>query len=268
MTGPTVKLETPPYDAAMPFSIVQMTDPHIGANWSENSTAALARAVDAVRNLLREPPNAVIVTGDLANTPSDAEYETARELLGKLGAPLYVMAGNHDDREKLCRHFEVPDTDPQLLRYALDFGPLRLIALDTKRPDSDAGQIEKAQLAWLDRVLDQSPTIPTLIAMHHPPLLTGIPAMDRIGIPAEERDGLEEVLGRHQQVQLVACGHVHRALIGRIGAASVLALPSTDVQLVLDLQAGDLQFCAEPPCFAVHLLAGDRIVSHIQPVTG
>jgi 3',5'-cyclic AMP phosphodiesterase CpdA len=252
----------------VPFSIVQMTDPHIGAVWSEDAGAALGRAVDAVRNVLPGPPDAVIVTGDLANTPADAEYETARELLGRLGAPVYVVVGNHDDREKLRRHFEVPDAHAELLCYSIDLGPVRLIALDTKRPDSDAGQLATAQLAWLDSILDRSPARPTLIAMHHPPLLTGIPAVDRIGIPAEERAALEEILGRHQQVQLVACGHVHRAIVGRIGAATVLALPSTDVQLVLDLESSDMQFCAESPCFAVHLRAGDRIVSHIQPVTG
>jgi hypothetical protein len=163
-------------------------------------------------------------------------------------------------------HFEVPATDRELLTYALDLGPMRLIGLDTKRAGSDAGQIEPAQLAWLEGVLDQSPATITLIAMHHPPLHTGIPAIDAIGIPSEQRAALEEILGRHHHVQLLACGHVHRAIIGRLGAATALALPSTDVQLILDLEATDLQFCNEPPCFAVHLLIGDRFVSHIQPV--
>jgi Icc protein len=85
--------------AAVPFSIVQMTDPHIGASWSEDATAALARAVDAVQTVLPGAPDAVIVTGDLANTPAYGEYETACELLGRLGAPVYAVAGNHDDRD-------------------------------------------------------------------------------------------------------------------------------------------------------------------------
>jgi 3',5'-cyclic AMP phosphodiesterase CpdA len=250
----------------VPFSIVQLTDPHLGATWSRDATAALASAVDQVLNVLPGGPQAVVVTGDVANTPVDSEYAQARAALDRLKAPVYVVAGNQDDRAQLRRHFEIPNTDGEQLAYAIDLGPMRLIALDTKRPDSDGGQIDAAQMAWLDSVLGESAATPTLIVMHHPPLFTGIPAMDRIGIPTEERAAMEEILGRHHQVQLVACGHVHRAVVGRLGAATVLALPSTDVQLVLDLEARELTFGAEPPCVAVHLLAGDRVVSHIQPV--
>jgi 3',5'-cyclic AMP phosphodiesterase CpdA len=250
----------------VPFSIVQLTDPHIGATWSDDPTAALAAAVDQVRSVLPGAPEAVVVTGDVANTPVDSEYARARGVLDRLRAPVYVVAGNHDDRDQLRRHFETPDTGGEQLVYAIDLGPMRLVALDTKRPDSDGGQLDAAQLAWLDDVLGESRATPTLIVMHHPPLVTGIAAMDRIGIPIDERSAMEEILGRHHQVQLVACGHVHRAVVGRLGAATVFALPSTDVQLVLDLEATELEFGAECPCVAVHLLAGDRVVSHIQPV--
>lgn len=249
----------------MPFSIVQLTDPHIGAVWSEDATQALADAIDAVRHLLSGAPTAVVVTGDLADTPLDSEYETARALLDRLVAPVYVVAGNRDDRDMLRRHFDVPATRGEQVYYAVDLGSMRMIVLDTKRPGSDGGQLDSAQLAWLDDTLDRAKT-PTLIAMHHPPVLTGIPAMDAIGIPGDDRAAAAEILSRHQHVQIVAAGHLHRGLVTGLGGATVVALPSTDVQLALDLESSDLRFTAEPPCFAVHLLVGERIVSHIQPV--
>jgi 3',5'-cyclic AMP phosphodiesterase CpdA len=248
------------------FTVVQLTDPHIGATWSDDATAALASAVDAARNLLPGPPDAVVVTGDVANTPVDSEYEQARALLDRLDAPVYVVAGNHDDRDQLRRHFEIPDTGGEQLCYAVGLGPLRLVALDTKHAGSDAGRLDPAQLAWLDDQLAAAQATPTLIVMHHPPLVTGLPAMDEIGIPEQERAAIGKILAHHRQVQAVVCGHLHRTVIGRLGAATVLALPSTDVQLALDLEAKDLRFVAEPPCFAVHLFAGASIVSHIQPV--
>lgn len=250
----------------MAFTIVQLTDTHIGAAWSDDATAALARAIDVIRELLPRAPDAVVVTGDIANTPVDSEYEQARAVLDRLEAPVYVVAGNHDDRDRLRGHFNVPDASGEQLDYAVGLGRMRLIALDTKRPDSDAGRLEPAQLAWLDDQLAEAQATPTLIIMHHPPLVAGIPWMDRIGIPADECAAMEAILGRHKQVQHVACGHVHRTVVGRLGAASVLAIPSTDVQLALDLEAEALRFVAEPPCFAVHLLVGDRLISHIQPV--
>jgi Icc protein len=250
----------------VPFACVQLTDLHIGAPWSDDPGSALASAVEAVRDTLTVAPDAVIVTGDIANTPNDAEYEEARRLLDRLDAPLYVLPGNHDDRDALRRHFAMPATDPGCLSYAADLGPVRLVALDTQRPGEAGGQLDAPRLEWLDRTLARDRITPTLLAMHHPPLLTGIPAMDAIGIPQDERDALAEIVSRHRQVQLIATGHVHRAIIGELLGIPVLAVPSTDVQLALDFDAQEIRFVHEPPCFGVHVLVDGRLVSHIQPV--
>lgn len=247
----------------MPVTIVQLTDPHIGARWSSRAPASLGAAVTAVVDLLGRAPDAVIVTGDIASTPADDEYAQARAILDGLGAPLYPVPGNHDDPAGLRRHFEVPGGGAG---YAVELGPIRLVALDSTRPDGDAGRLDPARLEWLAATLATDEATPTLLAMHHPPIVTGIPTMDAIGIPDDERRALGEVLARHPQVHLVACGHVHRAIVGALGGATVLAIPSTDMQLALDFAPGELRFVDEPPSFAVHILAGGRIVSHIQPV--
>ncbi|HEY3729143.1 MAG TPA: metallophosphoesterase [Solirubrobacteraceae bacterium] len=250
----------------MAFTIVQLTDPHIGASWSEDPLAALAAAVAAVGATLPSGPDAVIVSGDIASTPDDAEYEQARAVLDVLDAPLYVLPGNHDDRGRLRRRFAIPEGNGAGLSYVAELGPVRLVAVDTQRPGQAGGQLDAARLDWLDRVLDADRGAPTLLAMHHPPLLTGIPAMDAIGIPEDERRALAEIVSRRRQVQLIAAGHVHRAIIGELSGTPVLAIPSTDVQLALDFEAEELRFVREPPCFAVHALVEGRLVSHIQPV--
>jgi Icc protein len=248
------------------FTVVQLTDLHVGAPWSRDPASALEAAVAAVSRTLASAPDAVIVSGDIANTPTDLEYAQARALLDRLGAPLYAVAGNNDDRDGLRRHFEFPQTDLGCLNYVADLGPVRLVVLDTKRSGSDGGQLDGARLEWLDGVLTEDAVTPTLLTMHHPPLVTGIPAMDLIGIPEDERLALAEIVARHRQVQLIAAGHVHRAIIGELGGATVLAIPSTDVQLALDLDADELRFVHEPPCFAIHLALDGRLISHIQPV--
>jgi hypothetical protein len=75
-----------------------------------------------------------------------------------------------------------------------------------------------------------------------------------------------EVVARHRQVQLIAAGHVHRAISGQLGGVRVLAIPSTGVQLALDLDSEELRFADEPRCFAIHLLVNGCLVSHIQTV--
>ena len=251
----------------MPFALVQLTDPHLGARWSTTAASGLAAAVGAVGRTLGRVPDAVVVTGDIASTPTDAEYAEARTLLDGLGAPVHVIPGNHDDRDGLRRHFDFPRTQAGTLSYALELGPIRLVALDSTEPGSDgSGRVDAARLQWLEETLSADERAPTVLAMHHPPLATGFPAMDAIGIPDDERRALADIVARHPQVQVIIAGHVHRAIIGAVGAATVLAIPSTDVQLALELQPGELQPVPEPPCFAIHVLVDGRIVSHIQPV--
>jgi 3',5'-cyclic-AMP phosphodiesterase len=247
----------------VPFALVQLTDPHIGAPWSSVAASSLAAAVTAVGDLLGGPPDAVLVTGDIASTPTDEEYAEARTILDRLDAPVYPVPGNHDDPAGMLRHFDTPS---QATSYAVDLGPVRLVALDSTRPDGDGGRLDPPRLEWLEATLADDDSTPVLLVMHHAPLITGMPTMDAIGIAEDERRALEAVLVRHPEVQVVACGHVHRAITGRLGPATVLAVPSTDMQLALELTPGELRFVREPPCFAVHILADGRIVSHLQPI--
>jgi 3',5'-cyclic-AMP phosphodiesterase len=251
---------------AMAFTIVQLTDPHIGAPWSEDPVGALAEAVAAIRRVLGGAPDAVVVTGDIANNGADGEYALARELLEALGSPLYVLPGNHDDRATLRRHFELPGAEAALVNYVAELGPIRLVVLDTKRDGEASGQLDSARLEWLGGALAEDRATPTLLAMHHPPLLTGLAPMDAIGIPAQDRAALGEVVSRHGQVQLIAAGHVHRTIVGALSRTPILAIPSNDMQTELDFDAAELQLVREPACFAIHVLADRQIVSHVQPI--
>ncbi len=146
-----------------PFLLAQLTDPHIGGTWGfGDPVAGLAAAVESLRRVNRAP-DAVLITGDLTDTGADADYAVVRELLAPLRAPIYVAAGNHDDRAALRRHFDVPGGDAggqregTPIQYAVDLGPLRLLVLDTTRPGADAGELGADRLAWLDAELAAAP---------------------------------------------------------------------------------------------------------------
>src|SRR5919204_400026 len=109
-----------------PFLLAQLSDFHIGAVWAEGDPLArLAAAVESVKALPTQP-DAVLVSGDLSDNATDAEYEQVRELLAQIQAPAYVLPGNHDDRRALHRHFGVPGADGEPVQYSVDLGPLRL----------------------------------------------------------------------------------------------------------------------------------------------
>jgi 3',5'-cyclic AMP phosphodiesterase CpdA len=219
----------------------------------------LAAAVEAVRS---HGPDAVLLSGDLAENAADEEYEQLRELLEPVGVPAYVLPGNHDDAGALQRHFGVPDP----VRYSVELGPLRLVVLDSTIPGQDDGALAPEQLEWLDGELTAGPDTLTLIAMHHPPFVTGMRPLDELGIPAADRRALADVLERHRQVRRIAAGHFHRAMTGDLAGRPVLTVPSTYVQFRLNFAAQEIEFASAPPAFAVHAVVDGELISHIEPV--
>jgi 3',5'-cyclic AMP phosphodiesterase CpdA len=128
-------------------------------------------------------------------------------------------------------------------------------------PGEGEGALCGERLAWLDRTLAARSDVPTLVLMHHPPFLTGIGHMDRIGLRG--RDGFAALMRRHAHVAAVLCGHVHRTIHARVGGCSALICPSVAHQVVLDLrQAGPSAFCLEPPGYMLHRWHDHQLVSH------
>ena len=250
-----------------PFLLVQLSDPHIGADWGDrDSVATLSATVDAVRAL--EPrPDAVLITGDLADHAAGPEYEQLRELAARIDAPLHVLPGNHDDRAELRRHFDVGGTNGEPIQYATDLAALRLVVLDSTRPGEDGGELDAGRLAWLEAALAEARDTPTILALHHPPLRTGVPIYDEIGLPAEDGLALRSIVERHPQVRGIVGGHLHWTVVGGVGGRPVLVAPSTYVQALLDFDADEIRLSAEPPGFSVHAWLDGELVSYVLTVS-
>jgi Icc protein len=251
---------------SQPFLLVQLSDFHVGAEWAgPGSVTGLRAAVESVLALQRRP-HAVLVSGDLSDNATDAEYELVRELLAPLEAPLHVLPGNHDDRQLLRRHFGTPGEGDELMQYAVDLGPMRLVVLDTAIRGQNPGVLDEERLNWLDATLASAPGVPTLIAMHHPPFATGIRLWDENGLPAADRRALAEVIDRHRQVRRLVSGHFHRTISGTVAGRPALVVSSTYAQSRLDFAPQELELADEPATFAVHAVVDSELVSHVQPV--
>lgn len=255
-------------------TLVQLSDTHIvepGRRLLDgrvDTAAALARAVAAV-NRLPQPPDAVLISGDLVDSGQPREYAHLRELLAPLAAPLYLMPGNHDERGALRAafpsHAYLGGEGP--IDYAVAIGALRLVALDCVVPLESHGALSDAQLGWLDATLAAVPAQPTIVALHHPPFATGLAYMDSIGLLGGTA-GLAAVLERHRQVERVVSGHVHRGVQARFAGTSAVTAPSTAHQIHYDLAGhGPLAFTLESPAMLVHAWApGAPLATHTVPI--
>jgi 3',5'-cyclic-AMP phosphodiesterase len=248
-----------------PFLLAQLSDPHIGAEWGDREPAAgLAAVVEAIGSM-RPGPDAVLVSGDLADHASDDEYALARKLLAPLSTPTYVLPGNVDCRDALRRHFGLPGTGTEPVQYSVQLGPLRLVVLDSTCPGADRGELDAARLDWLEAELAGAPVVPTVIAMHHPPLVTGSSAWDAICLSAAHRQMLGEVVGRHRQVRRIVAGHVHRTIAGELAGCPVLTVSSSFVQAKASFGSETLEFAGQWSGFAVHAFLDGELVSQLQP---
>lgn len=249
-----------------PFLLTQLGDFHIGAPADERDPRdGLREAVDAVL-ALPDRPDAVLASGDLSDDGSPESYAFVREELQRLGLPFHVLAGNHDERAAMRECFGLPGEGDEPIQYAVDLGPLRLVALDTVLPGEDRGELDDLRLALLDAELAAAPDQPTLLAMHHPPLHTGLPPFDEICLNAGERAALSAVLSHHPQVLRIVAGHVHRAMVGEVAGRAVLTVPSTHRQSRLDFSSSEFGLNDDPPGFAVHAFHDGELTSHVQPI--
>lgn len=263
---------------ATPYLLVQLSDLHITRpgtliSGRIDTAAALRHAVERVL-AIRPRPVAVLATGDLVDAGHPAEYARLRELLQPLldaGLPLALLPGNHDERRALQAAFagttgvHLGDADAPAIQYALDLpGPLRLVVLDSLQSGRPEGGLDEARLAQAEALLSARPDLPTLVALHHPPHASGLAVMDTMALQ-QGLAAFEALIAAHPQVQLVACGHLHRMTLGRIAHAPAVTAPSTAHQLALDLAPGaPLALALEPAGWLIHAWGpGLPLVTHL-----
>ncbi|MDI4664939.1 phosphodiesterase [Xanthobacter autotrophicus] len=249
--------------------IAQLTDFHVtvaGARVGEVDTrAAFERLVAHLAGLVPRP-DLLLVSGDLAETGTEAEYAFVRAGLDRLGIAFSAVPGNHDLRGPM--QAALGSRTGQAaghLGHVVEASGLAVIGLDTLVEGRGHGAIGAAQLDWLESVLARHDGRPILIFMHHPPFETGIAAMDGIGL----RDGraeLEELLAGRGDVAGILCGHVHRAVTGRFAGHRAFIAPSASHQFALDLDApGAFRVVRESPQIALHQIVGGALVSYLVP---
>lgn len=266
--------------------IAHISDSHIGFDPGRmaghiDPVAALRCALAHVRSLA-PAPEVLLLTGDLADSGREQDYQTVatllREELPATGGPrVLAVPGNHDLREPALRVLaatmpRAADAPPGLICLHVEHGGLHLIGLDTVAPGAMHGELDDSQLDWLQRTLRRCAGQPALIFMHHPPLITGLAAMDARGL-LRGRAELARLVAEHGRVQLIACGHIHRPLAGLLGGAPLVTISSSSHQITLDLRPdAPLSGRLEPPMIGLYRWTPEDGIachlSHIQPFVG
>jgi len=256
--------------------IAQMTDIHIGfAPGEEPEELNHSRFRATLERLLEAPnlPDMLVISGDITDRGDVESFQKTAAALAGCPFPVWPMVGNHDSREGLLQVFPQVRADGGFVHYVLEQDGLRIVLLDTFEPGRHGGAFCDARQAWLTARLAEAPDTPTLIFMHHPPVVSGIDWMDPD--PGEgwvQRFGTA-VTGR-ANILAIHCGHLHRPLATSFRGIPLHVTPSVAPLVSLNLNAIDPDqsddrdlITTEPPTYALHRWDGTALVTHYESIS-
>lgn len=197
------------------YMIAQFSDIHCGDTRFDSEL--MLATLDEIN---RERPDLVVVAGDLTADGYREQFTEARKYIDQLDCDqVLVMAGNHDCRNVGFLHFEELFGERRSKTLELEFGVcceaegggdevqkrLRVLALDSNKPDLNDGEIGRDHYSWIDENFPDDNDYKIFVLHHH---LVGIPGTGRErNVVWDAGDVLERL--RLVGVDLVLCGHRH-----------------------------------------------------------
>jgi len=208
--------------------IAQVTDLHIGSSdVLYRGLNGRKQFVEVLQVLAKTKLDLLVLSGDLAASEGEPEaYAWLRQVLTTFPYPYVVMAGNHDHAVRMKRAFDLADSDVSqgMLYFSRTIKGKRLLFLD-----SSFYRIPKQQLEWLNTQLADYKK-PTLLFVHHPPLLCECLFMDECHC-LRNIDEVWRVLDQLPQIEHIFCGHYHADKTVLKNGKSVHLTPSTIFQI-------------------------------------
>lgn len=164
----------------------------------------------------------IVISGDLASCGHTGSYAMLKELLCRHapgGVPVMLGLGNHDRRERFKHVFEdSKQTQASRCYSSMMLNGLQVIMLDTSLPGSIEGDLDRAQLDWLENTLGIPAPLGHLLVMHHPPRSPDGPFL-------MNSHDLERVL-EDSNVRAILAGHIHKPWRSTFARIPLICSPS------------------------------------------
>ena len=250
--------------------IAQISDLHLGfAGRGEvcKNAQRLTSVVKTLNNLQRQP-DLVLATGDLVEHGKIWAYKDLKQALRQIKSPVYMAFGNHDRREPFAKVFPQIPYEGGFLQYTIEDYPVRILVLDTLDEERHGGSFCTARAKWLESKLAEQPERPTILALHHPPIKTGIG-----WLTADPKSGwvkrLRGVVEKHKNIKHIMAGHIHRSIFKTFAGTTISVTQAIAPQTKLELADIDPNvpdgrglLVESRPGFCLHLWDGDSITTH------
>lgn len=208
------------------------------------------KALEAMKMML--PLDYIVMSGDLCYREESREiYSWARDRLRAFELPIFAISGNHDNPEMIQEFFPKQgkrsffnlENGEWESAYSYISGKICMLFLDSHR-----GSMSDQQLEWLKKQVAgaNAQHMKLLIFMHHPPLLAGVPHMDKNYAFSRSEDFFSIISEYNDYPVHIFCGHYHTEKTIAMQNAVISITPSTFFEIdpfqdefnVLDVDPG------------------------------
>ena len=249
----------------LPLLVAQLTDTHLFADANQTmKDCPTVLSFQAVLNSvaqLQPQPDLMLLTGDLSQDETIASYQQIHSRITPLDIPTYWIPGNYD--QSLADMEQTLCTAPISPQKCFQAGGWQFILLNSMLHQQVYGELSADALEILDQQL-QSSSLPTLIALHHPPLAIASAWMDAIGL--QNREALFAVIDRYPQVKLVVFGHIHQEFDRVRQGVRYLGAPSTCVQFSPNADEFAIDGDRQPGFRLLHLYPDGQFTTTVQRI--
>jgi Icc protein len=147
-----------------------------------------------------------------------------KQYFDPLKIPVLALPGNHDDAGLLAEIFPgSPTGTPRVSEH----GAWQIIRLNSCLPGKPEGRLDEKVLVELENILASDAGRPRLVALHHQPISTGSPWIDKYRLL--EPEALLQVIDRYRDIKAVVWGHVHQAFEADRNGTVMLGGPSSAI---------------------------------------
>ena len=192
--------------------IIMIADLHITPDGGHNPNDSLSRLHAATNDINQNHPdaNAVVVLGDIAHRGDSQSYNLAKDAFTKLLMPVYLLPGNHDNRDNLRNAF--PNLPSGFIQQTFSVPAGNFVLTDSVRQGKVSGEYCPLRAQWLKNIL-QHAKHPVFVCMHHTPLL--VPFMQDADFVSEYFRPLADVVDEFPgMIRHFVFGHLHASANG------------------------------------------------------
>lgn len=191
--------------------IIHMADLHLTKGgcpiWETNTMEHFNQSIDIIRGM--QDIDAIVVTGDISDDGSEWTYQYADRLFSSLGTPTFLCPGNHDSLKVMLDEYK--SSFYQVLPPSCKIGGWKIVMLNSvvpadENPDQNKarGFLSEESLNYVKQELEEG--LPTIIALHHPPLEPGGWLNRRL---LDNREVFNHAINSYSNARLVLYGHIH-----------------------------------------------------------